>query len=1212
MNTASLLAISSLLAFSLASLHAQEAAGAPAAAMPERGDGNVAGLIGLALQEMQKNGGKPQAALYQAASKALAAQPQNSKTARFDDALFMADAAVLLSPVAGSLNKPEQAGAKLADILGLPRDKTGNIASLKDLLPFANDIRDAVLLQKLKLAATNYNYDALERSISYLSRKYSKTYTRGKEHLSTLARYRKDIPNPASFTQSAKAKDMDKLKELVNFRLQALVHDNPEISKGDIMAVRRYALSGDRTNRTQDRPANWQGITSMPGNGKNYRSEIIRLHAKNSGADSLPGPSDILHARNTWCGYTDLDFGGGKILFTSWTDPDKKRRAWDLFELDLATGNTQNVTSFMPEDTDSSDACYLPDGRIIFMNTSGYQGVPCVTGSDWVGNAHILDRKDNNARRITFDQDNNWCPTMLPDGRVLFLRWEYTESAHYFSRILMSMNPDGTDQKEYYGSNSYWPNSLFDAQAIPGKPGMFAGIVSGHHGEKRVGELVIFDINKGRTETDGAVQKIPGYGKEVPNIIKDQLVNGLSTPMFAEPSPLSDAYFLASCNLRPGEPSMNIVLCDKFDNIVPLTASSYCIYAEPRLLQPTKKPAVIPDKVKLDTDKATVYISDIYQGRAIKGVPEGKAKTLRVFMSEYSPRNTGGHYVMGMESNWDVKVLYGTTPINKDGSAVFEVPANLPLTLQVLDDEGKELVQMRSWFSAMPGEKLSCIGCHESQNEAPPARLTEASRQAPRQIDQWYGPARTFGFMTEVQPVLDRNCISCHNGQTTYPAPRTGTIPNFADTSKIGTGSEIGTFSKSYWALHPYVRRNGPEGDWRNMTAAEFTADTSELIQLLSKGHQGVKLGKEDMDRLVTWIDLNVPYRSAWEGERPHNAEFMKKRYDYMKLFTTTKRDYVTLTDTDYKPGTPIASAAAPNTPRLDPVTDKPAQLAGEPEQMKLDLGNGVAMNLRRIPAGTFTMGSTRYETPQELPRTKCNIAKPYWMGETEITLDQYRQFDPSYKNGVYDMHNKDQVKPGYDMDTDGRNPVIRISHEKAMEFCRWLSKKTGKKVSLPTEAQWEYAARGNTAGQDFYFGSIVDDFSPYANLGDVSLKKLAVRGVDPQPINNPDRFFDFVPRSEKYNDNHVMLAPAGSFKPNAYGLYDMIGNVAEWTRSEYKPYPYKDDDGRNAPGNADTVRTVRGGSWRDRPERATSSWRWGYPAWRSVYNVGFRVVIED
>lgn len=86
---------------------------------------------------------------------------------------------------------------------------------------------------------------------------------------------------------------------------------------------------------------------------------------------------------------------------------------------------------------------------------------------------------------------------MLPDGRVMFLRWEYTESAHYFSRVLMHMNPDGSDQKEYYGSNSYWPNSLFNARPLPGRPGMFAGIVSGHHGVKRLGELVLFDVNRG-------------------------------------------------------------------------------------------------------------------------------------------------------------------------------------------------------------------------------------------------------------------------------------------------------------------------------------------------------------------------------------------------------------------------------------------------------------------------------------------------------------------------------------------------------------------------------------------------------------------------------------------------------------------------------------------------------------------------------------------
>lgn len=207
-----------------------------------------------------------------------------------------------------------------------------------------------------------------------------------------------------------------------------------------------------------------------------------------------------------------------------------------------------------------------------------------------MGNIHLYDREKKTTRRLTFDQDNNWFPTMLPDGRVMFLRWEYTESAHYFSRVLMHMNPDGSDQKEYYGSNSYWPNSLFNARPLPGRPGMFAGIVSGHHGVKRLGELVIFDVNRGRTATEGAVQKIPGYGKPVENVTRDQLVEGLKTPYFAEPYPLSAETFLAVSSPSGTGGVTNVVWCDVYDNIVPLTASSYFIYADPTPLRPRKKP----------------------------------------------------------------------------------------------------------------------------------------------------------------------------------------------------------------------------------------------------------------------------------------------------------------------------------------------------------------------------------------------------------------------------------------------------------------------------------------------------------------------------------------------------------------------------------------------------------------------------------------------
>lgn len=1113
----------------------------------------------------------------------------------------IADTVSFLDPVFNQMNNPEKAGQTLASLLQLDYAKVGPLDSLAKLAPLQKEIAEAVAFNKLKVFASHYNYDALERSIKHLSSKYPDKYKKGEEHLKTLAEFRQSIPDVEKWLSGVQYKDADTIKKLVDFRMNAIVKENPEVKFQDFACVRRYAIDGGMSSRYQDRPANWQGITSMPGAGRFYQSEII------SQAINSPGASGKkILTNDRWTGHLDLDFSGDKLLYTTNNFNKDDKRHWDVYELDLKSGQSSPLTKTMPEDTDSYDSCYLPDGRVLFMNTSGYQGVPCVAGSDYVGNIHQLDRKSGNVRRLTLDQDNNWFPTLLHDGRVMFLRWEYTESAHYFSRVLMHMNPDGSDQKEYYGSNSYWPNSLFNAKAIPGKPGMFIGIVSGHHGQNRVGELVLFDVNRGRKETEGAVQKIPGFGQKVENVTKDQLVDGIKTPYFAEPYPLSETYFLASSNQKPGNQHMNIVFCDTFDNIIPLTASQSFIYAEPYPLQGRTKPPVIPDRVNLESSVATAYIANVNEGRAMKGVPAGKAKSLRVFMSEYSPRNTGSHYAMGMESNWDVKVLYGTTPVQKDGSARFEIPANQPITVQVLDEEGRALALMRSWFTAMPGETLSCIGCHENQNEAPPAQMAIAFKQPAAKLTPWHGPARTFTFLNEVQGILDKNCISCHDGSKQD-------MPNFASTEQVKGAPAPGCVS--YWALHPYVRRNGPEGNYLGLDPCEFFADTSELVQLLKKGHHGVKLDKESWDRLYTWIDMNTPYLGNWPGE--HNEKLLDRRYELHKRFTTIKRDYVTMYENNYKRETqPIVAKANMNmdiASKKAPVTAKgfPFTVDKELKEQSIDLGNNIAMKFRQIPAGNFVMGSDN-ETPAEQPASAVKIKKPYWMGETEVTLEQYRQFDPEYLNGWYDMHYKDQVRPGYNMDANPKFPVIRVPWVKAMEFCKWLSEKTGKKVTLPTEAQWEYAAR---AGSDkaLPFGDVTADFSSYANLADVSIKKLAVMGVDPQPMNNPDRFYDFVPRDEKYNDSVLHLAQVGNYKPNSFGLYDMIGNVAEWTRSEYRPYPWSDKDGRNGKlSDQDVSRVIRGGSWYERPRRATTSWRWGYPAWRKVHNVGFRVIIED
>jgi formylglycine-generating enzyme required for sulfatase activity len=162
----------------------------------------------------------------------------------------------------------------------------------------------------------------------------------------------------------------------------------------------------------------------------------------------------------------------------------------------------------------------------------------------------------------------------------------------------------------------------------------------------------------------------------------------------------------------------------------------------------------------------------------------------------------------------------------------------------------------------------------------------------------------------------------------------------------------------------------------------------------------------------------------------------------------------------------------------------------------------------------------------------------------------------------------------------------------------------------LPTEAQWEWAARAGS-DQPFSFGST--GFEKYANLADENITQLAVRGVDPKPVpaNSRTPLNDYVPRDMSFNDGRLIPDGTAQYQPNAWGIYDMHGNVAEWTRSLYKSYPYKDDDGRNDL-KSDAKRVSRGGSWRDMPKRATASFRTPYKPFQRVYNVGFRVIVEE
>lgn len=972
-------------------------------------------------------------------------------------------------------------------------------------------------------------------------------------------------------------------------RYEALVLDNPEVDFEQILF---------RSSKSASLPANWKGNSGyLRGGGRErqprFDDELMLLNLKDrstetiyKGADPREGLMDLA-----------LDYDGKKFLYSG---VDITTNTFQIYEMNIDGTGKRRITTPVPE-IDNYSGAYLPGGKIIFCSTSPLSAVPCVRGNDYVGNLYEINSDGTGMRQITFDQENDWYPWVTDDGKVMFLRWEYTDNAHYFTRILMKMNPDGTNLRSIYGSNSYWPNTMFYAKSIPGSSSKFAAICSGHHGTSRAGELILFDTANGEFEGEGAVQRIPGRGEKVEPVIVDRYMTG-KWPRFLHSYPLSENFFLVSARLNPKQ-KWGLYLVDRFDNMIKLLDSRKHLF-EPVPVKPRPRPPVIADRRNFDAKGATLFIQDIYEGPGLKEVPRGTVKALRLFTYGYAYRLVGGHEALAVEGGWDTKRVLGTVPVEDDGSAMFKIPHSRPVSVQPLDENGRALQLMRSWLAAMPGERLSCIGCHEPSSAAPPSQVASAARKAPRELTPWAGMERPygFGFKREMQPVLDRFCIGCHDGTQEGR-------PDFADRSEQQFGNR--RFGRSYLALHPYVRRPGPESDIHLLRPMEYHASTSELVQMLEKGHHGVELDGDAWTRLITWIDLNVPYHATWLEERAYDEATLKKAADTVEF----KKRYACIDDDiEWTPDTPVEKSdfvrPAPEPERPAALTTRGWPLSGKKTSVRkktVKIGER-EFEFVRIPAGRFVMGSVS-GAPDEMPQSVVEIKKPFWMSSKELTNAGYNEFDPKHDSGAIDQQWKDHIYAGYPAGKPDM-PVIRISWNEAVGYCGWASKQSGLNVTLPTEAQWEWAARAGS-GQPFHFGTT--GFEKHANLADLQIGNLAVRGVDPKPIPVRARspLTDFVPRDTSFDDGRLTPQGTGRYAANPWGLYDMHGNVSEWTRSDYAAYPYAADDGRNA-GAVQKRKVVRGGSWRDRPLRATSSFRLPYETHQKVFNVGIRLIIEE
>lgn len=989
---------------------------------------------------------------------------------------------------------------------------------------------------------------------------------------------------------------------------RAILLANPLLNGDKILTV-RYQL-GNRDRRAMapelgTQSNNWSNQESARRKGfnadivelSNLRDEVqIRTIYKPDNTSSI---ADL-----------KLHWDGDRAMFTQ-TMSDNR---WNVFEVKLNNGDCKKLIDNPEPDLEFYDGTYLPDGRIIANSNIGYQGVPCVNGSDPVGNMVLYTPQSKNLRRLTFDQDANWNPVIMNNGRVMYTRWEYTDLTHYYTRIVMNMNPDGTEQKALYGSGSMFPNSTFDVQPLSGYASAFVGIISGHHGVARSGRLILFDPAKARKGAAGMLQEIPHRNRPIVEEVKDRLVDGV-WPQFIKPSPLNDTYFLVAAKLDKND-LWGIYLVDKFDNVTCLHKMEGEGYISPIAVRKTVTPPAIPDRVKLDDKQATVFIQDIYEGEGLKGIPRGTVKSLRLHAYEYAYVQTqSDHNWHGIQSGWDIKRMLGTVPVEEDGSVIFKIPANTPVSIQPLDKDGVAVQWMRSWLTGQPGEIVSCVGCHEDQNQIVIPKRVIASQKAPHALTPPEGGPRSFTFDLEVQPILDRACIACHNGE--------GKAFDLRGGKKDNRG-----YGTSYLNLHPYVHRQGGEGDMVVLYPYEYHPNTSELVRLLKKGHYNVQLTDAEWRKIYNWIDYNAPDKGYF------NANVLKsfpyQGYDQIERRKQLTDKYAGGAGVDWKKEIADYAAQLKNKGEIKPVMPKKVSpvkekvlkvkgwpfapdrvkemLADEKETVKvLEIAPGVQMTFVRIPAGEFVMGSYHGE-PDTYPTTKVKIDKAFWMGELEVTNQQYNTIFPQHDSRYVDQQWKDHVVPGYPANKP-EQPVIRVSYNDAMEYCKILSQKTGLNITLPTEAQWEWACRGGS-DEDFWFGNLNADFGKKDNLADVTTNKFAVSGVDPQPMSPESpwyKYYTFLPKAANVDDGSLVQVGGKKYEANPFGLYCMHGNVAEWTRSDYVPYPYKEN-----PKKVSEYKVVRGGSYIERPKYSTAYSRKGFYPYQCVFNVGFRVIIED
>jgi len=772
------------------------------------------------------------------------------------------------------------------DTGGLPEKAARLVSTLSNAsdLQEVRDVYHLSIVNETMLADLPARITATRPAIAHLAEEYGQEYSRRDEYLTRLDRF---VERLAELEKGlVHPEDAGGLSEdFQQFQHEALVAGNPLIDFDKLLFVKRYTYQSSHY------------YTDFIDGSENSGGNICILDLKDGTVtDLLPSMSHGIFGRY------DLSFDGTRVVF-DWKK--SLETGFRIYEVGVDGTGLRQLTFPPPDEqkriekydnrftgawrglynhhTDDMHPCYLPDGGICFTSTRCEYGTLC-DAPDVLATAVLyrIDGDGSNMTKLTNSAVSEFGPVLMEDGRILYSRWEYVDKGQIGVKCLWVMRPDGSGTAEIFGNDIALPPVFIHARPIPGHNDMFVTLGTPHFPQSGVGTVIRLDINRPIRTREPMTYITPHIDIRSEGGFDHREGDGWVTnpngPVYMDPYPLSEKFFLVSHN--PDKPwndvrAYGLYMIDEFGNHVLIYKDPEFSSWQPMPLRPRSRPPVIPSVLPGETkeeEQAVVVMTDVYEG--LKGVERGTVKYLRIM--EQVPRPWDARRFWAQESSHTalvsmgpvlgLKVLYGIVPVYEDGSAHFVVPSDRNIYFQALDKNLMEIQRQRTYINYRPGEKRSCIGCHEYRQLAPGNKSIMALDYPPSLPEAQPGETapRAIHYATDVQPILDKHCIDCHS-----PDEPAGDLAL--------TGEMTDMYSRSYENIlrRGLVVTTDEGSDFEGtepVLPRTIGSHASRFITVLREGHEGVELSREEMIKLTTWVDANAQYYGAYYGRK--NVEY--------------------------------------------------------------------------------------------------------------------------------------------------------------------------------------------------------------------------------------------------------------------------------------------------------------------------------------------------